>query len=80
MLKYNSSTTPKIELYSEDGSKTEITPRVEDAFVEQLRTAVNGVATGVLPAAISGRSARASLATVLAEAESVRSGAPVSLK
>lgn len=80
MLKYNSSTTPKLELYSEDGSKTEITPRIEDAFVEQLRTAVQGAATGVLPESISGRSARASLATVLAEAESVRSGAPVSLK
>jgi hypothetical protein len=79
MLKHNSSTTPKVELYTEDGNKTELTPRVSDGFAEQLRTAVQGIASGQLPDAISAQSARNSLATVLAEAESVKSGQPVTL-
>ncbi|HTE19121.1 MAG TPA: Gfo/Idh/MocA family oxidoreductase [Armatimonadota bacterium] len=79
MLKHNSSTTPKLELYREDGSKEELTPTIPDAFVEQLRTAVGGVASGELPAAIAARSGRDSLATVLAEAESVKSGRAVEL-
>jgi predicted dehydrogenase len=79
MLKHNSSTIPKLELYKEDGSKEEVTPRIKDAFVEQLRTATRGVAEGRLPAVIAARSARDSLATVLAEAESVRSGRPIAL-
>lgn len=79
MLKHNSSTTPKLELYTEDGGKQELTPRIPDAFVEQLRTATQGVATGVLPEIIAARSCRDSLATVLAEAESVKTGSPVVL-
>jgi predicted dehydrogenase len=79
MLKHNSSTTPKLELYTEDGGKREIEPRIQDGFAEQLRTAVEGVASGGLPEVISGESARNSLATVLAEAESVRTGRPVEL-
>jgi len=79
MLKHNSSTTPKLELYTEDGGKQELAPRIPDAFAEQLRTAVGGVASGRLPAALAARSARDSLATVLAEAESVRTGKPVEL-
>jgi predicted dehydrogenase len=80
MLKHNSSTTPKLELYTEDGAKREIAPRIQDAFVEQLRTAVQGVASGALPEVIAARSGRDSLATVLAEAESVKTGRPVDLR
>jgi predicted dehydrogenase len=80
MLKHNSSTTPELEVYTEDGGKQEIKPRIEDAFVEQLRTAVRGVASGSLPEIIAARSARNSLATVLAEAESVKTGKPVELR
>ncbi len=79
MLRHNSSTISRLELYTEDGTVTELKPRLADAFVEQLRTAVQGVQSGTLPPAISAESARSSLRTVLAEAESVRSGAPVSL-
>lgn len=79
MLKHNSSTTPALELYTEDGGKTEVTPRIGDAFAAQLTTAVQGVATGRLPAALAAVTARNSLATVLAEAESVRTGRPIQL-
>jgi predicted dehydrogenase len=79
MLKHNSSTTPKVELYTEDGGKTELAPRITDGFAEQLRTAIQGIASGQLPDAISAQSARNSLATVLAEAESVKTGQPVTL-
>ena len=79
MLKHNSSTTPKLELYTGDGGKQDLTPRISDGFVEQLRTAARAVESGVLPEVISGRSARSSLRTVLAEAESVRTGRPVEL-
>jgi hypothetical protein len=79
MLKHNSSTTPKLELYTEDGARTELKPRIPDAFAEQLRTAVQGVQSGVLPDAISAQSGRNSLRTVLAEAESVKTGSPVNL-
>lgn len=79
MLKHNSSTTPRLELYTEEGGVQEITPRIQDAFAEQLRTAVQGVASGRLPEVIGARSARSSLAAVLAEAESVKSGRPISL-
>jgi predicted dehydrogenase len=80
MLKHNSSTTPALEVYTEDGGKSEIKPRIGDAFVEQLRTATRAVAEGRLPEVIAARSARDSLATVLAEAESVKTGRPVELK
>lgn len=79
MLKHNSSTTPALELYTEDGGKTEIKPRIADGFAEQLRTATQGVAAGRVPAALAAVTARNSLATVLAEAESVRSGSPVNI-
>ncbi|MBM3458101.1 MAG: Gfo/Idh/MocA family oxidoreductase, partial [Armatimonadetes bacterium] len=79
MLRHNSSHTPKLEVYTEDGGKHEYTPRITDAFAEQLRTAVQGVASGVLPDVIAARSACQSLEVVLAEAESVRTGLPVSL-
>jgi predicted dehydrogenase len=79
MLKHNSSTTPKVELYTEDGGKQELTPRITDGFATQLQIAVQGVASGVLPEVIAGKSGRDSLATVLAEAESVKTGRPVSL-
>lgn len=79
MLKHNSSTTPKLELYTEDGGKTDYPPRIADGFAEQLRTAARGVATGRPPAAVAASSARASLRTVLGEAESVRTGQPVVL-
>lgn len=79
MLKHNSSTTPQVEVYLEDGEKQVLTPTISDAFAQQLRTAVEGVTTGVLPAALSAASARNSLRTVLAEAESVKTGKPVSL-
>jgi predicted dehydrogenase len=77
MLKHNSSTTPSLEVYTEDGGKTELKPKIDDAFQEQLRTAAQAVATGNLPPVIAARSGRDSLATVLAEAESVKSGRPV---
>jgi predicted dehydrogenase len=79
MLKHNSSTTPKLELHREDGTTEELTPRVSDGFAEQLRVATEGAASGKLPELVAGRTARSSLATVLAEAESVRSGRPVQL-
>jgi len=80
MLKHNSSTTPALEVYTEEGGKHELAPRIKDAFAEQLRTAVEGVAAGRLPEAIAARSARDSLRTVLAEAQSVKTGQPVSLE
>jgi predicted dehydrogenase len=79
MLKHNSSTTPKVELYTEDGGKQEITPRITDGFATQLQTAIQGVASGVLPPVIAAASGRDSLATVLAEAESVKSRRPIEL-
>lgn len=79
MLKHNSSTTPKLELYPADGGKQEVTPRIADAFVQQLTTATRAVAEGRLPEVIAAAQGRASLATVLAEAESVRTGRPVDL-
>jgi hypothetical protein len=79
MLKHNSSTTPKLELYTEDGGKGEIEPRIKDGFAEQLRTATEAVSSGRLPEVLAARSGRDSLATVLAEAESVRRGQPVTL-
>lgn len=80
MLKHNSSTIPAVELYTEDGEKRELEPRIQDAFAEQLRTAAEAVATGRLPEVIAARSGRNSLATVLAEAESVKSGRPVQVE
>jgi predicted dehydrogenase len=79
MLKHNSSTTPKLELYREDGTKEEVIPRISDAFAEQLRTAIMAVQTGLLPEVIAAASGRRSLETVLAEAESVKTGRPVVL-
>ncbi|MFN3649984.1 MAG: Gfo/Idh/MocA family protein [Armatimonadota bacterium] len=79
MLKHNSSTTPALELYTADGGKQELTPRIRDGFAEQLRTAVAGVRDGVLPPSLAAASARDSLRTVLAEAESVRARRPVEL-
>jgi predicted dehydrogenase len=79
MLKHNSSTTPKLELYTADGGKQEVQPRIADAFVMQLTTATRAVATGDLPPIIAAAQGRDSLATVLAEAESVRTGRPVAL-
>ncbi len=79
MLRHNSHSTPALELYSEDGGKVEVKPRITDAFAEQLRTAARGVLAGKAPAIMSGTSARDSLEVVLAEAESVRTGAPVQL-
>jgi predicted dehydrogenase len=79
MLKHNSSTTPTLELYTEDGKKQELTPRIKDGFAEQLRTAIQGVASGSQPEVIAAQSGRNSLATVLAEAESVRTAQPVML-
>lgn len=76
-LKHNSSTTPALEAYLGDGTKSELKPRIEDAFAEQLRCAARGVETGVLPPELDPTTARNSLATVLAEAQSVRTGAPV---
>lgn len=79
MLKHNSSTTAKVEVYTEDGEKHELTPRISDGFAHQLRTAVEGIESGTLPDAISATSARNSLATVLAEAESVKTGKPINV-
>jgi len=79
MLKHNSSTTPALELYTADGGKETLTPRIKDGFVEQLATAIRGVQSGRLPEPLAARGARNSLATVLAEAESVRRGQPVTL-
>lgn len=76
-LRHNSTTTPALEVYAADGSKSELKPRIEDAFAEQLRRAATGAETGVLPAELDPLTARNSLATVLAEAQSVRTGAPV---
>jgi predicted dehydrogenase len=73
MLRYNSATSPKLELFT-GGDTHELAPRIKDAFAEQLRTAVQGVANNQLPPSLAGRSARHSLAIVLAEAESVRTG------
>ena len=78
-LRYNSAVSPQVTVYPEGGGSETLTPRIEDGFVAQLQTAVNGVAAGRLPEAISGRSARNSLAIVLAEAESVRSGREIAI-
>jgi predicted dehydrogenase len=79
MLRHNSSTNPKLELFTGEETR-ELSPRIKDAFPEQLRTAVEGVANNELPPALAGRSARNSLAIVLAEAESVRRGERVLLR
>jgi predicted dehydrogenase len=79
MLRHNSSTNPKVELFAGE-ERRELEPRVKDAFAEQLRTAVEGVRTGTLPEVISGASARNSLAIVLAEADSVRRGERVAVR
>ncbi|HEU4752213.1 MAG TPA: Gfo/Idh/MocA family oxidoreductase, partial [Armatimonadota bacterium] len=36
MLKHNSSTTPALELYTEDGGKQELQPHIKDGFAQQL--------------------------------------------
>jgi predicted dehydrogenase len=79
MLKHNSSTTPAVEVYTADGQKLELKPRIEDAFAEQLRTAIGGVASATLPPQLDAVTARNSLATVLSEAHSARLGQPVAL-
>jgi predicted dehydrogenase len=79
MLKHNSSTTPAVEVYTADGNHNQLKPRIEDAFAEQLKTAVGGAHSGVMPPQLDPVTARNSLATVLAEAHSVRTGQPVSL-
>jgi predicted dehydrogenase len=80
MLRHNSKDTPALQLYTEDGGMREVTPRISSAFAEQLRTAVHGVVSDALPEVISGRSARNSLQIVLAEAESVKRGAPIQIE
>ncbi len=79
MLRHNSSHTPTIEVYTADGAKHAHTPRIADAFVAQLRSAVDGVTSGVLPDVIAAHSARNSLEVVLAEKESARLARPVEL-
>lgn len=78
-LRYNSTTTPRVTAALADGGTEELEPEIEDAFVEELRVAVEAVAAGRLPPALAGRSARDSLAIVLAEAESVRAGREVAV-
>jgi predicted dehydrogenase len=73
MLRHNSSTNPVVELFA-GGERREVAPRIKDAFVEQLQTAVEGVQRCELPPALAAQSARDSLAIVLAEAESARTG------
>ena len=77
-LRHNSATNPKVDCFTGD-ERRELQPRIADAFVEQLRTAVEGLRTGSLPTALAGRSARNSLAIVLAEAESARRGERVAI-
>jgi predicted dehydrogenase len=72
-LRHNSNTAPKVELFTGD-ERRELTPSITDAFAAQLRTAVEGVERRESPAALAARSARNSLAIVLAEQESARSG------
>ncbi len=79
MLRHNSATNPKIELFAGDEVR-ELPPRIADGFQEQLRTAVRGVQQGEAPAVLAGRSARNSLAIVLAETESVRTGRRVEVR
>ncbi len=78
-LRHNSGTSPGVTAYTADGEHHTLTPRIPDAFAEQLRIATEGVASGTLPSVLAAQSGRDSLATVLAEAQSVRTGCPVSL-
>lgn len=78
-LRHNSATNPKVDCFT--GSEhRELQPRIADAFAEQLRTAVEGAVTGTLPGALAGRSARNSLAIVLAEATSAQRGERVAIQ
>lgn len=80
MLKHNSSVGPSVDLYVAGcDERKAVVPRIGDAFVAQLETATRGVAEGRLPPELSGISARNSLAIVLAEAESARSGERVAV-
>ena len=79
MLRHNSNLSPGIQLFEGSEGPVEIQPRIEDAFTAQLQAAVDGVASGQLPDAISGRSARESLRVVLAEGESAKTGRRVDL-
>src|SRR5205823_13284864 len=72
-LRHNSSTSPKVELFT-GGDRRELTPSISDAFAAQLQAAVCGVRDGQLPSALAARSARNSLAIVLAEEQSARTG------
>ena len=79
MLRHNSSTVPSLEVFLADGTREERKPAIGDGFAEQLKTAVGAATEGRLPASLSPETARDSLRTVLAEAESVRTGRPVTL-
>jgi predicted dehydrogenase len=71
-LRYNSLAGNPIQLALADGAVTGITPAKPDAFAAELQAAVDGVASGQLPATLAGQSARNSLLLCLREAESVR--------
>jgi predicted dehydrogenase len=73
-LKHNSSTTPTVEAYLADGSQETLPVSETDAFEAQLQAVTAAVAKGKVTEILAARSARDSLATVLAEAKSARCG------
>lgn len=79
MVTHNSTSQPGVEVIVGAGEPEILKPRITDAFVAQLQTVIDGVRDGVVPDVVSGVSGRESLKTVLAEAESCRTGQPVSL-
>jgi predicted dehydrogenase len=78
-LRYNSGRGEGVELFTEDGGKQIADVTAPDAFVAELNAAVTAVRTGD-GNPLAAQTARDSLRLVLAEAESVRTGRPVSLK
>ena len=78
-LRYNSARGEGVELFTEDGEKQRADVTAPDAFVAELTAAVAAVRTGE-GGVLSRQLARDSLRLVLAEAESVRTGSPMSLQ
>lgn len=78
-IAYNSTHCPKVTIVDAKGKKSHPKLNFPDAFAGELQEAVNAVASGKPSRLIDARSARDSLAICLAEVESVKRGAPVTL-
>jgi predicted dehydrogenase len=78
-LRYNLGRGEGVEVFTADGEKHLADVTAPDAFVAELTAAVTAVRTGD-GGALAAKTARDSLRLVLAEAESVRTGHPVSLR